>query len=664
VRGGWGQVLHVSGREVQPDAGLSGLKHERPDPGFSPLQHLFSPLRLGPVELQNRIVSTAHQTTLVHDHLPTDDFVAYHEARARGGAGLIVLEATAPHPSGILTAHELAGYLPEMADAYRRVGEAVQPHGTRLFVQLLHGGREQIAGPPRAPALAPSAIPSQRFRVTPRALRGGEIEEIVHGFGEAARRAAQGGLDGVEISAAHRYLVAQFFDPALNRRDDDWAEPSRFLLAVVRAVRAAGPGLCVGVRFSADSEPARRMAPLLAGEADYLSIALGESPTYLGSTLIVPPPPLPESAILPHVEPFRVGLPLIATSRVVDVVEADGIVSSGAADALGMTRALITDPELPNKARAGRPGAIVRCIGCQACIAHYHADDAIRCAVNPRTGRERTWCRPASAARPRRVVVVGSGPAGLTAAATALAAGHDVVMLERADGVGGQLAIGADAPGMQAITHGFLANHAGTLESIDLRLGIDATPESVGALDPDAVVVATGAAPYLPPLPLEGDVRQAWAVLRGDSVSGRRVVVADWGGDPAGLDAAEVLARAGNQVTLAVASVTVGESVHQYRRNLYLQRLYRAGVTILPHHELVAASAGEARFRNAFAPELERTEPAELLVLALGRVPEDTLAPALRDAGLEVEEAGDCLSPRSLEEAVLEGALAAGRALR
>ena len=178
-----------------------------------------------------------------------------------------MLEATAPHPSGILTAHELAGYLPEIVDAYRRVGAAVQPHGTRLFVQLFHGGREQIAGPPRAPALAPSAIPSQRFRVAPRALRAHEIEEIVAGFAASAELAAEGGLDGVEISAAHRYLVAQFFDPELNLRDDEWGEPSRFLLEVVRAVRAAAPALAVGVRLSADSLPAaaRGAAPRRRG---------------------------------------------------------------------------------------------------------------------------------------------------------------------------------------------------------------------------------------------------------------------------------------------------------------------------------------------------------------------------------------------------------------
>jgi 2,4-dienoyl-CoA reductase-like NADH-dependent reductase (Old Yellow Enzyme family)/thioredoxin reductase len=615
-------------------------------------------LRLGPLELQNRIVSTAHQTTLVADHLPTDDFVAYHEARARGGVGLIVMEATAPHPSGILTAHELAGYLPKMVDAYRRVAAAVQPHGTRLFVQLLHGGREQIAGPPRAPALAPSAIPSQRFRVAPRALRADEIEEIVQGFADSARFAAEAGLDGIEISAAHRYLVAQFFDPELNRRDDEWEEPSRFLLAVVRTVRAAAPGLCIGVRLSADSSPAQRMAPYLTQEVDYLSLALGESPSYLGSTLIVPPPPLGENLIASHIAPFRVGLPVIATSRVVDAAEADALVAAGTADALGMTRALIADPELPAKALAG-VGAI-RCIGCQACIAHYHAGEAIRCAINPRTGRERSISVQSKTDSGGRVVVVGAGPAGITAAATAVSAGHQVVLLESAERVGGQFWLASRTPGARAVAAGFLANHTETLATVDLRLGAKATAATVAAHSPDLVVVATGARPYTPSLPLNpATVAQAWDVLAGSAAVGRRVVVADWGGDPLGINTAETLADAGHDVVYCVASVTVGESLHQYRRNLFLQRLYRAGVRILQHHELVGGDAENAILRNVFAPELETTLPADTIVLALGRVPEDGLAVSLRAAGMRVEEAGDCLSPRGLEEAVLEGTRAA-----
>jgi 2,4-dienoyl-CoA reductase-like NADH-dependent reductase (Old Yellow Enzyme family)/thioredoxin reductase len=627
------------------------------------LDHLFQPLRLGPVELPNRLVSTAHQTTLVHDHLPTDDFVAYHEARARGGAGLIVMEATAVHPSGLLTPHTLGGYLPEIAAGYRRVAGAVRPHGTRLLVQLFHGGREQIASPPRAPALAPSAVPSPRVRVEPRALRGEEVEELVAGYALAAGLAAEGGLDGVEISAAHRYLIEQFFTPGLNRRDDAWREGKRFLLEVVRAVRTAAPGLCLGVRLSADSEPAYRMASVLADEdVDYLSVALGESSTYRGSVGIVPPPPTVENAIAEPSRRFRLGKPLVATSRVVDPAEADRLIEEGRADAVGMTRALIADPDLPAKARAG--GRVLTCVGCNACIAHYHAGTPIACAVNPRTGRERTLLPPAGAKERRRVVVVGAGPAGLAAAVEAAASGHEAILLERSGRIGGQVALAGRAPGHVELARRLRENYEGLLEQhrVDLRLDAPAGPGDVAAFEPDLVVAATGARPYEPPLDVGGlPAIQSWEVFSGAVPRERRVVVADWGGDPSGLDAAEALHAAGNAVTLVVASVTVGESIHQYQRNLYLQRLYRAGIEVAQHLELASAAGEFVTFTNVFAPELEETFLADLLVLALGRVPEDGLAAALRAQGLRVEEAGDCLSPRSLEEAVLEGTLAARR---
>jgi pyruvate/2-oxoglutarate dehydrogenase complex dihydrolipoamide dehydrogenase (E3) component len=194
-------------------------------------------------------------------------------------------------------------------------------------------------------------------------------------------------------------------------------------------------------------------------------------------------------------------------------------------------------------------------------------------------------------------------------------------------------------------------------------LSVTATAAEVLELEPAGIVVATGARPYVDPeLSVDGvEVLHAWDVLGGAMPSGRRVVVADWGGDPGGLDAAEVLAAADRQVTLVVSSVAVGELVHQYRRNLYLQRLYRAGVELVHHLELESAAEGACRFRNVFAREQSSVVEADALVLALGRVPEDTLAAELLAAGAAVEEAGDCCSPRSLEEAVLEGTLAARR---
>jgi 2,4-dienoyl-CoA reductase-like NADH-dependent reductase (Old Yellow Enzyme family)/thioredoxin reductase len=626
--------------------------------------HLLSPLRLGPLELPNRIVSTAHQTTLVHEHVPTDDFVAYHEARGRGGVGLIVLEATAVDPTGLLTSHTLGGYLPEIVDGYRRVADAVRPLGTRLFVQLFHGGREQIASPPREPALAPSAIPSARFRTEPRAARHDELTRIIDGYARSAALADEGGLDGVEISAAHRYLIEQFFDPSVNRREDAWAGGREFLAAVLRAVREAAPRLGLGVRVSGDSRVGLTIAEVAADEGvDYVSVALGESSSYLGSVGIVPPAPVEEDAVAQHVRAFRLGPALIATSRIVDPAHADDLIGRGVVDAAGMTRALIADPDLPGKARSGRADQVLRCIGCNACIAHYHAGTEIACAVNPRTGRERRLPPVTSVPRSRRLVVVGGGPAGLAAAAEAAEAGSAVVLLERKERLGGQMALAGSAPGTAEVAARLLALYEGRLAAtgVDIRFGIEASVDVVLELEPDAVVVATGARPFEPPQPLGGiEVVQSWDVL-GDPPRGRRVVVADWGGDPSGLDAAELLASAVNEVTLAVASVTVGEMVHQYRRNLYLQRLYRAGVTILQHHRLKGVSGVDVELSNVFAPELMKKIPADLLVLAQGRVPEDELAPALRGAGLEVEEAGDCLSPRSLEEAVLEGTLAIRR---
>ncbi|MDQ3857990.1 MAG: FAD-dependent oxidoreductase, partial [Actinomycetota bacterium] len=241
----------------------------------------------------------------------------------------------------------------------------------------------------------------------------------------------------------------------------------------------------------------------------------------------------------------------------------------------------------------------------------------------------------------------------------------EVLLLERSARIGGQAALAAAAPARAELADTLTRNYERLLAAggVELRAGVETRPEEVSELSPDAVVVATGARPFRPhDLELEGvEELQAWDVLAGARPRGRRVVVVDWGGDPAGLDAAELLARTGNDVTLAVAAVAVGEALHQYARALYLQRLYRADVRVAHHLELVGAERGAVLFRNPFAPEVETELAADVVVLALGRVPVDGLAPELRARGLRVEEAGDCLTPRSLEEAILEGTLAARR---
>ena len=626
---------------------------------------LLSPLQVGPVTLRNRIVSSSHQTTLVHDHLPTDDFIAYQHARAAGETGLIIMEAVAVAPSGLLTAHTLGGYLDSIVDGYRRVATAVQQEGCRLFVQLFHGGREQIASAPRPPAVSSSSLPSARYHTEPRALRAEEVDELIASYARCAALAAAAGLDGIEVTAAHGYLGEQFFRPEYNLRSDRYGEPLRFMADVLEVVRAAAPALALGVRLSADSAAARAVAPALAELVDYVHLAVGDSSTFDGCTGIAPPPPTPQDLIGELTEPFRLGRPLIATTRVVDPAHADAMIAAGVADAFGMTRALITDPELPRKVRTGASDRILRCIGCNACIAHYHAETPIRCSMNPRTGRELTLgvARPVVGDMPRRVVVVGAGPAGLAAAAEAGAAGHTVFVLERRSTIGGQVAIAGFSPGHAEQARALTANYNSLLDEagVELRLEVDVDPGVVAALEPDLVILATGARPAPARQELHGvPVLDAWSVLDGSERPAGRVLVSDWGGDSVALDCAEVLAGGGCQVTLAVGAVTPGETIHQYARNQYLGRLARAGIEILDRHGLVSAAGGSVELANVFAPELRRSVSTDALVLCHGRVPDDALyQPLVAALGTGVVvAAGDCCSPRGLEEAILEGTLA------
>ena len=379
------------------------------------------------------------------------------------------------------------------------------------------------------------------------------------------------------------------------------------------------------MRLSADSEAARNVVGELASRVDYVSVALGESSTYLGAMGIVPPPPFPENAIGDYAG-FRVGPPLVGTSRIVDPVAADRLVAGGAFEAVGMTRALITDPDLPRKAADGALDEVLRCIGCNACIAHYHAGTPIACTQNPRTGRERTLPRPERAAERRRVVVVGGGPGRSRGGRRG---GQPPGTRSSSWSAPTGSADSSRSPAPRRCTRSSRSSLARNYErllaagEVELRLGTEADADSVTALEPDLVVVATGARPYVPDFPLEGVAAlQSWDVLAGPLPTGRRAVVADWGGDASGLASAELLARAGNDVVLAVGSATLGETLHQYQRNLYAQRLYRAASRSCTTSTSSRPSPGPSASRNLFAPDLETTIPADLLVLALGRVPE------------------------------------------
>ncbi|MFI2410365.1 FAD-dependent oxidoreductase [Streptomyces sp. NPDC018947] len=646
--------------------------------------HLFSPLRIGGVTVPNRILSSGHDTVLAEDGAVTDDLIAYHEARAAGGAGLIVLQVSGVHESARYTTHVLMATDDACVPGYARLAEAVHRHGAKVFGQLFHPGREILESKDgTAPvAWAPSATPSERFHVMPRAMTEAEIHEVVDGYGQAARRLREAGLDGVEIVASHGYLPAQFLSPHVNVRTDGWGGDLRgrlrFLREALRGARdQAGPGFVVGLRVSGDELSHDGLDTGLVLEAvalldaegllDYVSVCAGSSSSLSGAEHIAPPMVRSAGYTAPLAAKVRtvVGVPVMVAGRINQPQEAEQIIADGRADACAMTRALICDPELPVKSAQGRVEEIRACVGCnQACIGHFQLGHPISCIQHPETGRERRFAALPTVTRRKRVLVIGGGPAGLKAAAVAAARGHEVELHEAGRRVGGQVLLAERLPG-RAEFGGVVTNLEGEARRAGARIRTGSRIDAVAlaAAAPDAVVLATGARPRRPHLELmdEPVVLDAWSVIRGDAVLPRgRIVVADWRGDWIGLGVALHLAAQRRKVTLCVTGFAAGEHLQQYVRAAMLAEAVRARVDIVPNVRLHGADADTVYLQHTLTEGPVLVEGVAGVVLAQGHLPVTDPDPvALGIPSDRVLAVGDCVAPRTVEEAVLEGLTAA-----
>jgi len=640
--------------------------------------HLFSPLQIGGVTLKNRIFSSGHDTVMAEDGLVTDRLIAYHEARAAGGAGLVVVQVAGVHESARYTYHVLMATDDDCIPGYRRLADALHRHGCAVFGQLFHPGREIMESQDgSAPvALAPSAVPTERFHVMPRALPTDILREIVAGYGAGARRLRDAGLDGVEIVASHGYLPAQFLNPRVNRREDEYGGSDenllRFLRESIAAVRATvGRDFVLGLRISGDErshdgltaeEATAACAALDAdGVLDYVSVVAGSSATLAGSMHIVPPMSEPAAYTVPLAARIKgvVRSPVLVAGRMNQPQEAERAIAEQKADACAMTRALICDPQLPAKAESGRAEEIRACIACnQACIGHFHAGYPISCIQHPETGREQRYGTLAPAALPRDVMVVGGGPGGLKAAAVAAARGHRVTVYEAAPRVGGQVLLAERLPG-RAEFGGAITNLVAEAERAGARIltGARVDRAFADAEQPDVIVIATGARSRRPDLDLVGSpaVLDAWQVISGEDVPAGDVVVADWRCDWIGLGVARLLAEAGHRVTLAVDGYMPGQRVQQYVRDVMLAAARRAGVTVIPTVRVYGADAESVYLQDTLTNEAVVVGNVAALVLAQGHEPVDDLVRDLEGYPGEVHAIGDCLAPRTVEEAVLEG---------
>jgi len=654
---------------------------------------LFAPINIGRLKLHNRIVMPAIHLSYTPQGFVTDRLVEFYRERASGDVGLIVVGGCpvdefggGPYMIGISRDEFIPGL--------SRLTETVHEYGVPIAAQLYHAGRYSLSTDIGRQPLAPSAVASPLTRETPREMAKEDIARTVQNFAEAGRRAQQVGFDAVEISASAGYLISQFLSPLTNLRQDeyggDFENRMRFALEIINAVRqAVGADYPVIVRIAGNDFVAgsnsNKEACILArelesGGADAINVTGGWHETRVPQITMA----VPRGAFsyLAGGVKQAVGIPVISSNRYSDPVLAERMLRQGVADLIAMGRPLIADPDLPRKALDGRLDEIQPCVACnQGCFDHIFAREPVACLVNPRCGQEGSL-KAQFVAKPRRVTVVGGGPAGMQAAVCASARGHQVTLLEKEERLGGQLNLAAVPPGREELRSLILSLGSQlSREGAELRLGEEATGESVLKTDPEVVIVATGGKAAAPEIPgVDGEhVVQAWDVLADKVDVGERVVVL--GGGATGCLVALYLAQLGtidaptlrflvqNQaerwetleqlVPKGIKDVTLVEMLPKFGRDIgltsrwiILQDLARSGVKMVP--EAVAKKITPQGV-EVLVGDSERHIAADTVVLATGVSPQKSVYVDLFGRVSELYLIGDAKEPRRAFDAIREG---------
>lgn len=654
----------------------------------SEFPHLFSPLRIGPVESRNRVIFGAH-FTMFSEPAPVWGEPGYFGARygrylaerARGGAGVIIAGQAQVH---LTTAYQMTNNAVAWnEDAIPHFIDVTQPihrHGALAFLQLAHNGGVNFGSWSKLPAWSASVIANSTE--PPKAIERHEIKQIVDSFARSATNAATGGFDGIEIHAAHGYLLHEFLSPRTNQRTDEYGgsldNRMRFTIEVLQAVRAAvGARVAVGVRLVGDEEQ-RDGSGLTAADAaiiaarledlelvDFIDVSVGISglgmvrPMYMPHLLGV----YAAAAVKKAVK----GVPVFAVHRILTPNEAESVIARGDADAVTVVRALIADPEWARKAETGQADAIRHCTGCnQGCYGNITQSLPMTCVNNPAVGREDAFGLDTfePAAEKKRVVIIGGGPAGLETAWVTAARGHEVILLEQSNHLGGKIRLAQQLPGRAEIA-GFADWRAAECarRGVEIRLNTNATVESVLALQPDAVVVATGGratvagASKFHPMPIPGSeqdfvIDHEHALIDAADLPDP-IVVLDAVGHIEAIGIGELLASLGKTVTV-VTPLPMPMLLDRETMGSALPRAVRAGMVWRPNTVLGAIGDHSVTLVDALSGRPE-TMPVGTVVIRTHGVPNDELYFALRQRVGEVARVGDAVAVRPVDRAIFDG---------
>ncbi len=626
---------------------------------------LWQPFRVGSLQIANRLVMPPMATKFAaNDGSVSERQIAYYLRRAKGGVGYITFEHTGILPQGKASPNMALLDKDDKIPSFRKLTEAIHEAGGKIIIQINHAGRQTSASITGTPIVAPSPIPCPVRKEMPHPLSKEEIQKIIEAFVQAAKRVQAAGADGVEIHMAHGYLLAQFLSPFSNQRRDEYGgnleNRMRMPLQVLEAVRqAVGPQFPIICRLSADEYveggikigEAKEIAQNLekkGADALHISACLAAS-VYLNH----PPYYAEEGIFVPLAQEIKsvVSIPVITVGRIRTPHLANQILQEGKADLVSMGRALIADPDLPQKACQGKTEEIIPCISCNRCILSIRRGP-LQCAVNPETGRE-NFLRLSKTEAPKKVWVIGGGPGGMKAAEIAARRGHRVTLYEAQKELGGQFLFAAMPP-KKAVLREFISYLERQLAKLPIEIFLE-TPFSSSLLEkdkPDVAILATGSKPLLPDLPgiKEAKTFSVWEALSQPHLLGAKILIIGGGG--IGAEVADFLSERGQQVTLIEMREGIALDLVVHLQHFLNLRLQAKGVQILTSTKALRFDADGLWVEDQDG--VRKLSGYDAFVIAMGATPQNELTPSLKDRIPEVYVIGDAVKPREVMEAILE----------